>query len=343
MNSRRLIQLSNNSVSYGGRLNPNSSLQELARIRGDMWGVRCNVPYGRRPNRDDNICAMDYLEVYTSEQQARMIAAYKASGMSHAPVGPLVDTFGYHGDYPTHPDDPTQTEWDAFVDILELMWQAGIVPVFFLKPDNWTFARTKDVFQKFLLQPRSQQLIRIIVPMGWEPDYNMSSFTHEAMNRWIANILPRALRLLHTPSDRDAPVGTDEMGDDNGVDNAVGINRVIPLLHGWLLQNGPYGATPQADPITAKNFAAQFQESGFAADAHSIGWHFRPGGPWTRDSAWGFGKRILLYAGEETAYNQYWHDLPESVGNAWGDLAMSVGAAGYFNGGTVDVPLIEGL
>jgi hypothetical protein len=58
----------------------------------------------------------------------------------------------------------------------------------------------------------------------------------------------------------------------------------------------------------------------------------------TRESAWGPGIPILLYAGEQTAYMSYWKNLPEAASRAWGDLAIASGADGYLDGGTVTVP-----
>lgn len=327
---------------YGGGtsgLTPDSPLEDLARIRGAMWSVRAAVPYGPRPNQPDNIVALDYLEFYDASARATALPAYTSRGYTHAVSGPPIDPDGYHGQFPQEPGPMTQAIWDRQLDALEALWSAGLAPIFFLHPDGWTFEQTRDTLTPYLQQPRAQRLIRIIVPTGWEPTrYDWSSVTWALFCQWAKDMLPNALRLIHTVSDVDAPVGTDARYDDNGKPNAAGWARVAPLIHGWLIQNGPYDTAPSANPDLAKNFGGQFKSDAEGAELHSIAWHFKSAGGWTRDSAWGAGIPICLYDAECTAYESYWKNLPEASGRAWGDLAMASGADGYLDGGTVDVP-----
>jgi hypothetical protein len=134
----------------------------------------------------------------------------------------------------------------------------------------------------------------------------------DAYARWARETLPNALVLIHTVTDVDAPVGTDSKGDDNGRPNAEGWARIAPFIHGWLIQNGPYETAPSANPPLAREFCAQFKADGDGAELHSVAWHFKGAGGWTRDSAWGrTGVPILLYAAEHTAYSSFWQNLPE--------------------------------
>jgi hypothetical protein len=322
-----------------GALTPDSPLAELARIRGAMWSVRAPVPHGPRPGQADNIVALDYLEWYDGPARELALRAYRERGYTHAVSGPPIDVDGYHGNFPTEPGPMSQAIWDRQMDALEALWNAGLAPIFFLHPDNWTFEQTRDTFTPYLQQPRAQRLIRIIVPSGWEPTrYDWSSQTWTAYARWARETLPNALVLIHTVTDVDAPVGTDSKGDDNGRPNAEGWARIAPFIHGWLIQNGPYETAPSGDPTLAREFGAQFKADGDGAELHSVAWHFKGAGGWTRDSAWGAGIPILLYNAENTAYESYWRNLPESASRAWGDLAISCGADGYLDGGTVDVP-----
>jgi hypothetical protein len=312
-------------------------LGELARIRGAMWSVRLNLPLGPRPGKDDNILATDFFEDYGADDQARILDAYKGRGYTHVVVGPLVDSDGYHGLYPPH--DWRGAEFERFLDELQVFWDAGLTPIVFVHPDGWTFEQTRDTFTPLLQSERAQRLIRIVVPSGWEPTrYEWSSQTWTAYARWARETLPNALVLIHTVTDVDAPVGTDAKGDDNGRPNAEGWARIAPFIHGWLIQNGPYETAPSANPPLAREFCAQFKADGDGAELHSVAWHFKGAGGWTRDSAWGKGVPILLYAAEHTAYSSFWQNLPEASSRPWGDLAMSCGADGYLDGGTVDVP-----
>jgi hypothetical protein len=318
-----------------------------------MWTVRAPVKFGPRPGQPDNIVALDYLEWYDEGDRALALDAYRARGYTHAVSGPPIDVFGYHNQYPTEAGPMSQAIWDRQMNALEMLTKAGLAPIFFLHPDGWTFEQTRDTFTPYLQQPRSQQLIRIIVPTGWEPTrYDWSSKTWAAFLQWAKDVLPNALRLIHTVSDVDAPVGTDERFNDNDPTqnpkgNAGGWDRVAPLLHGWLIQNGPYTSAPDTPPANvvgsdgrtlAQNFEAQFKSDGIGAEAHSVAWHFKSAGGWTRDSAWGAGIPICLYNAECTSYEEYWHDEQEAVSRQWGDLAMAGGADGYLDGGTVEVP-----
>ena len=317
-------------------------LGELARIRGAMWSARLDLPFGPRPGRADNIIATEFFEDYSNADQIRILAALKARGYTHVVVGPLVDSDGYHGQY--RPHDWRGAEFDRFLDELQTFWDNGLAPIVFIHPDGWTFERTRDEFTPLLRKERAQRLVRIVVPTGWEPTRRgWSSCTWAAFAQWARQTLPNALVLIHTVSDADAPVGTDwRCNDDdrpwNPTGNARGWKRIAPFIHGWLIQNGPYEVSPDADRALARRFAAQFKVDADGADQHSIAWHFKDAGGWPRDSAWGSGMPILLYAAEQTAYASYWKNFPEAGSRAWGDLAIAAGADGYLDGGTVAVP-----
>jgi len=324
------------------RVDPSTiPLAELARIRGAMWSARLDLPFGPRPGRPDNIIATAYFDNYSTADQARIIAALKDRGYTHVVVGPLVDTGGYHGQF--RPHDWRGGAFDRFLDQLQTFWDGGLAPIVFIHPDGWTFERTRDELTPLLRQDRAQRLIRIAVPTGWEPTrHGWSSCTWAAFAEWGRQTLPNALVLIHTVSEADAPAGADGRCDDNRNTNPTGNAgawaRVAPRIHGWLIQNGPYHTAPDGDPRLARNFAAQFAADGDGADRHSIAWHFKGPGGWTRDSAWGRDIPILLYAAEHTAYASYWKNLPEASSRPWGDLAIAAGADGYLDGGTVDVP-----
>lgn len=329
------------------RTDPSSvPLQQLAAIRGAMWpsASRCpslRLPFGPRPNQPDNIIATDFFANYSPEDQNAILDCLRSLGYTHVVMGPLVDSDGYHGQYQPH--DWTQ-HFDQFLDTAQTFWDSGLTPVVFLHPDGWTFEETRDRLTPLLMQPRAQQLLRIVVPTGWEPTrYGWSSCTWAAFAQWARETLPNALVLIHTVADVDAPVGTDARCDDNGKPNGEGWARVTPYIHGWLIQNGDnggsYSQSPAQNPSLAKNFAAQFKADGDGAAQHSIGWHFAGNAGWPTNSAWGPHIPIRLYAGETTSYAGYWQNMPEDARIQWGDLAIASGASGYLDGGTVAVPV----
>lgn len=312
------------------------SLEQLARIRGAMWTCRANLPYGPRPGDDDNIIATDFFSAYTPDQQATAIAVLKSKGYTHVVVGPIVDSDGYHGLYPAH---DWRDHFDDFLDVLQQFWDAGLPPICFIHPDNWTLEQTQALTALFLT-PRAQRLMRIVVPAGWEPTrYGWSSVTWALFGAWARAVWPTALILLHTVADTDAPAGTDDRFNDddlkaNPTGNAGAWTRVAPYFHGWLIQNGPYTTAPTGNPQLAQNFGDQFR----ASVPHSIAWHFAGNAGWPVGSAWGPTVRIKLYNAECTSFEAVWHNLSEGASQDWGDLAIAAGADGYLDSGRVAVP-----
>jgi hypothetical protein len=219
---------------------------------------------------------------------------------------------------------------------LQYLWDHKLIPVVFLKPDNWTLEQTKEL-TPLLQSERAQRLIRIIVPAGWEPTrYDWSNATWIEFMKWGRAVLPNALCLIHTVSDVDAPVGTDSRGDDNGhLSNAEAWVRIAPYLHGWLTQTSTY---ERKDGIT--NGKTNFQNwvdlfnpsvSGSYADRFRHGY-----AGWPTFSAWG-NSPMKVYAGEYLAYWTFWQNVPKEESRKWGDAAMGAGADGYLDGGTVAV------
>lgn len=321
-------------------------LEQLAVIRGAMWpqtqGACGNLSIGPRPGDPTNIFATVFLAEYSkSDADCMLRELHETRGYTNSVAGPLVDSDGYHGVWT--PND-WRTKFDAFLDMLQVLWDAKLAPVVFLHPDGWTFEQTRDQLTPLLRQPRAQRLIRIAVGSGWEPaGYEWSSCTWTLYAKWVRETLPNALSLIHNAvkadgSPYDAPVGTDSLCDDNGRPNGEGWQRIAPYLHGFLIQFGPFSGSPASQPTLAREFAAQFMANGPGADVHGFRWHFVNGvSGWPTGSAWGQNQPLLLYAAEMTAYNRFWRGMSEADGNAWGDLAIRAGADGYLDGGTVAV------
>lgn len=332
-----------------GHKNPsNYRLTDLAAIRGSMWpqcGPNLSLPVGPRPCvggkpvDPTNIIATDFFADYSPKQQLEIIAELKSRGYTHVVMGPLVDSDGYHGIWTPH---DWRTEWDTFLDLVQLFWDHDLAPIVFIHPDGWTLEQTKEL-TPLLLQPRAQQLLRIVVPTGWEPtQYGWSSWTWAAFGQWARETLPKALVLLHTVADTDAPVGTDDLGDDNGRDNAEGWARVAQYFHGWLTQSSAF-ANPNAhgDPnhpanTNAQNWINLFNPnvSGSYQDRFQNGY-----AGWPTSSAWGEGHPLRVYAAEWAAYFKFWPLAgpvrTEAEGCTWGDAAINAGADGALDGCTI--------
>lgn len=329
------------------------TLGQRAAVRGAIF-PRANVcaeapllPYGPRPFQPDNIIATTYFDNYTADQQEAIARCLKSVGFTHVAVGGLVDSFAYHGQYIGH-DYSTDEGFERFLDQHQWFYDHGLIPVTFIHRDGATLAETQAMMRRLVAaHPRAQQLITIVIVSGWEPaKYEWSSCTWAGYVALGRELFPKALNGIHTVSDVDAPVGTDELCNDddhtwNPGGNGAGWKRVIDAgLHAWFIQNGPYEAGPDDPNWTdkAREFAAQFKKDGDGALYHGVAWHFGGPGGWTGDSAFGPGVPICLIAAENTAYEGYWSNRPsEAARAAWGNLAVNSGACGYMDGGSVPV------
>lgn len=311
------------------------SMERLLNIRGAMWTARCNVPFGPRPNQDDNIMAMDYFEWMPADAQQRMLdKSANVYKHTHAVTGPLIDRDGYHGKYPTQTEVPTQQQFDAYLDGLQRWWDVGIAPIHFCHVDGMTDPSEMDALDALYRQPRAQQLLRIVVYTGWEPwKYELTSAQWVAWLRRGADVFPNAVRLIHTTADTDAPTG----GDDDKTlvgGNATAWRNAVPYLHGWLIQNGGYldldnrNASEVPSAAFVRNFTAQFDASQGRA---SIKARFVNGvGGWPTTSA--NGGPLRVYAAEWASYRDFWNNWSEEQARLLGDKALAAGADGVLDG-----------
>lgn len=319
------------------------ALEDLAAIRGAMWTARLNVPYGPRPNQDDNILAMAFYGLYAPQDQDRMLTQYHdVKGFTHGVTGPVTGNDCYHGLYPCRQGVPNQEQWDAYLDELQTWWDRGVVPVYFAKPDGWErpeFAADMDALDALYGQPRAQRLLRVVVYPGWEPSGSKYGWTNATYVAWVkrgARVFPNALRGLHTVSDLDAPTG----GDDDktfpkGQGNAISWQNVAPYIHLWYVQVGGYveGGNPVPDPT----FLAEFDK--LWADFRR---KFNTGAAgWPQTSAWSDGRPVRAIYAEGASFPVFWKNWPEATAFELGDRAMRAGAYGYLDGGTVPVPSVR--
>jgi hypothetical protein len=318
------------------------SLQRLAAIRGAMWTARLNVPFGPRPNQDDNILAMAFYELYDAPTRARMLAHYHDDlGFTHAVTGPVTGNDCYHGMYPCRQSIPTQAEWDAYLDTIQEWWDKGVIPVYFAKPDGWevaSMASDLDALDALYMQPRAQRLLRVVIYPGWEPSgskYGWPNATYVAMLQRGARVFPNALRGLHTVADLDAPVGGNDEQVFAGADlKAAAWLAVEPYIHFWAVQVGGYVDGDNPSPIPSPAFLTEFAK--LWPDYKR---RFYPGGGWYGQTAWNDGQPLRLIDAEDASFGDFWRNWPESTAFDIGDLAMQSGSDGFLDGGRVAVPV----
>lgn len=328
---------------------PRSTRERLAKIRAAMWSTRWNGRFGPRPLRPDNILAMDFYQWYNPNERREMLDIYRSRGYTHAVTGPLIDPGGYHGHYPVYPGPLTQVAFNRYLDAMTEWVEAGIQPVHFAHPDGWT-SRQMEQLVPFYEQPRAQDLLQMVVWTGWEPSrYEWSNADWVNMLTRGADVFPNALRLVHTAADVDALVGgldDPEVIEANRTSTwARSWANVVPYLHGWLVQVGPYPWPPTASE--ALQTSGEFRKLwSHRPGSYSLWTRFNRGeAGWPTGSAWGPTTPLKIYYAEGTAYCSYWQKtidgqpitFTEPDAAAWGDLAMDSGADGYLDGGTVMV------
>lgn len=305
--------------------------EKLCAVRGAMWTARLDIPYGPRPDRPDNINALDYAESFDPPTRRRMYTNFRAEHYTHCVDGPMVDE-GYHGQYPA---TDFRGNPDAYFDVMAEKWGAGICPVHFAYPDSYGFdAGSFDQFvrdfEPIYRSARAQQLVRLIVPYGWERGYEVTSAMWVRMFEWTRSVLPAALIAVHLRADQDAPTG----GHDDqipGWTNAKAWAAVAPFVNLWLVQNGGYvnEGQPRPSPTFLRNFTDQFRPEvrGSLADRFVNGY-----AGWPTSSANGVNKPIGLIAGEFASYVDYWQNFPEIEAQRLGDAAIEAGALGSLDG-----------
>lgn len=329
----------------GGHVDPWSfTTAQVRAIRGAIWPTRAPVQFGPRPGQPDNIYDSGAFYCYSDADHATGIAATLANRYTHVQVGPFAGA-GYHGQYPDFPLDDFLARPDWYADRLQAFYDAGLIVVIFIKPDGWdTDARYYGpgdarnvpvsqlrVFEPIFTQPRWQALARYVSVAGWEPGEDTPNACHVAWQEWGARIFPRALRALHLPTDFDAPGNNDDLTP--GTPRFIGMPQcwanVVPYLHAYFIQNGPYTTAPDANPTLRDNFANQFRP----AARGSLWQRFHQGyAGWPTCSAYGPTTPIDLIACEETSYEAYWRNLAERASQQWGDVALAAGADGAFDG-----------
>lgn len=332
--------LSSGSESAGGSGPWDTvTVEELRRIRGGMFVTRGNVPFGPRPNQPDNIISLNALVnlQYDDETAKRALPEYAGRPYRHGSIGPFVTT-SYHGQ-----DDGIslarflETQ-DRVADRIEMMWRAGIIPIAFLSPDNWTLSEM-EAFRPVFSKPRWQKLLRMVVPKGYEPSIDTPNKNYCDFFDWSHELLPDALYYLHMVSNFDAPGNNDDLTPTlpTYIGNEGCWRNLTPKMHGWLVQNGPFGIPTQQSP-DYQNVCDQFR-----ADVHgSLRDRFHNGANgWPSSSKWDEPRYasvprnfrgIDLPSGELCAYCAWWENFAEEECRKWGDGTLLAGSDGAFDG-----------
>ncbi len=316
------------------------TVAQLRAIRGGMFVTRGPVPYGPRPNQPDNIISINALAnlQYDEPTAERAISDYRARGYTHGSIGPFVTT-SYHGQ-----DEALSLDWfrahqDEVVARIEMLWRGGIIPIAFLSPDNWTLDEMRSGLEPIFRKDRWQKVLRMVVPKGYEPSIDTGNPEWCAWFDWAHGVFPHALYYLHMVSDFDAPGNNDDLTPSSPtyIGNEGCWRNLTPRMHGWLIQNGPFGVPPAQSP-DFQNVCDQFRADVRASLRDRFVNNYAG---WPSTSMWDDPRYsavprpfrgIDLVAGEYCAYMAWHHNFPEADCRAWGDGPLQNDADGSFDG-----------
>lgn len=308
---------------------------QLRDWRGAISTVLAPMPCGPRPGRADNVLFTAQIDSTCWDAAARRLAfqTYRAHGYTHWIMGPMVQQ-GYHGQYP---DSDWRTNPDVFFDRVEEVWRAGFIPGVFTVPDTGLCAdgRRVDVaclereFGAIYRSPRAQALLRVVASQ-WEPaDWHPRQWGEVA--RWLADVFPDAVRVIHLPSNLAAPCHSHDL-PRYGLESAaqcwvlarMDLWHQVFLQESWTFMNAPGYVETVRTP-----------EEQFVHDLREAVRRLRDGqAGWPVTSAWGPGTPLDIIAFEYASYAVTPRPQLAGKARAWGALALTVdGIRGFGDGG----------
>lgn len=331
---RAALQASEEWTAIRAHKDPSSySQDDLLKIRGSLFTVKAATSqWGPRPGQPDNVACLGFIPSYSEADRNLTIAAYKSRGYTHGPMGPFIDQ-GYHGQIPPI-DFRDATVRAGIEDSIQWVWDQGIIPIIFITPDGWTVDQLRSL-EPILRSEKWQRLCRIVCN-GFEQQgskYGWSNAQYIEYLTWLKDVFPTSVRLLHTISDIEAPVGNGDDTSKPGMSNGQCWARVTPLIHGWLHQSNALFDPRHVDPGgDGRTDEAHWYDLWDAAKASSLVSRFRQGvAGWPTTSA--SGSPLKVYAGEFLSFRVYWENWSEDLARDYGAKALSLGADGYLDGG----------
>lgn len=324
------------------------SLAQLEAFRGSLFTVKdCGLPYGPRPGQPDNIVFFG-TRFYSREQRQCGYDAWKKRGYTHGVVGPFIDP-GYHNQVP--PNDFRSNPNEA-LDLVQEVWDQGLIPIVAIVPDHWGADRnfedhvwTVDELRGSDLEavyrsPRFQRLARVVM-LCWEcqgSKYGWSNAQYVGYLSWLRDTFPNAVRVLHTISDIEAPVGNGDDTSKPGMSNGESWGRVTPLIHAWFHQSNALFTSSHVDPTgDGRTDEAHWFDLFDAARSSSLVSRFSKGvAGWPTTSANPpdvNGGHLCVVAGEYMSFRVYWDNWAEQLARDHGARALSLGACGFMDGG----------
>lgn len=311
----------------GGHVDPSTWTRgEILAVCGALFTARYPLPWGPRPNAPSN--SLNIGEVFNYANRSDRTAAFKAytdRGYTHAAMGPWVPSSdgGYHGMYPYR-----ALTFDQYLDEIQELADHGIKAANFLGPDNWSIDDIRTWLLPMYAKPRARQLIRLVGPMGWEPNTGTPNAMFVTVFNMVRATMPDAQLFLHLNADFDAPGNNDDLtpGLPTYIGNAGCWQRLAQAgLDAYFAQVGGYWR--DQNPVPQPGFLASY--ANHCQDQHRRFYNGSAGWPTHNDH----GEQIRFIMAEYASYPDFNFDWPESYARQLGDVAMANAADGYLDGG----------
>lgn len=307
--------------------------------RGDIGGVR--LSFDTSATRGNYFFTPTYMAqsgVFADAgNRRRALEEYAQRGYTHFAIGPM-----YEAGYPGWPGHDYRGDPAAWVERVEEIWQAGLIPVHWLMPNgpynvgqDWNrpidYAIVNREFTPLLTTPDMQRVTCMVVA-GWEMtdrDWVKTIDAAVAVLSWQARVFPGAYRYWHAAVDNGAPCNYDI--DGYGCEGKAW-RAMQGYLHGHFWQTGAAGGWNLAagrDPARLQDRIDQFFDNARYEVMRFTTGHYQSGGLRGAD-----GKPLDVIVGEYSAYFELNDDESEDWGRAWGQRALTVpGVRGYGDGG----------
>jgi hypothetical protein len=290
---------------------PNYTIDQLRSLRAAIGTMKMNLPYGPRPNQDDNVFFGPAYPIYDYNDRMRIIAKLEEHNYTHLIIGPIFEPV--YGTY--YPWFPILADANRYCDILEELYENGIIPVYAICPLNDEFRtngkldfdiirqRMNPVYQS----SRFQELVKVSF-LAWEPSDGFlvdDSKEWVELANWCQEVFPQALRYLHTRVGQGAP-GSHKDIEQRGMTEGTIWGAVAPLIHGWFCQFGP-----------------DMDINNFSNDVADLARRFPTGyAGWPTYSCYGPNIPLDFIAFEYKSYNVFRANSSEDEAIAFGKAAM---------------------
>lgn len=342
------------------------SAQDVLNFRGSLFTARegaCVTKFNPRPNDPTNILYFSATFYSPNEWACAMDRWSDVYGYTHGVMGPFIDP-GYHDLIPAI---DFRADPQPVIDLVAKAWDRNLagkrtIPILAIVPDHWgadkgfadhvwTVQDLKEL-EPIYRSPEFQRIARAVM-LCWEcqgSKYGWANHQYVEYAQWLADVFPNSIRILHTISEIEAPVGN---GDETDTSNCKGKTRgydcltngeawanVTKYFHAWFFQSNAMFYPGSRDPQTGVLDSDNWYKLWDVSNPASFFGRFHNGfAGWPTTSANKpdvNGGHFCAVAGEYRSMVSYWENADEQLTLDIGAKVLTLGGScGFMDGGRV--------